>query len=64
MGFLKSMAAVTRCWPCDFRGKGGMSCTQALQFNWRDPVAARKKQQGGITIKPIIDVAAGSQTNS
>jgi len=55
---------VNRCWQHDTRDKGGMICTQALQRNRGEPIAARKKTQGGITIKMIIDVAVGSQTSS
>lgn len=62
MGILISTAAVSRCWLCGDRSKGGTSCTQALQRNRGEPAAAGKKHQGGITIKAIIDVAAGSQT--
>ncbi|MBK8953915.1 MAG: hypothetical protein IPM85_18435 [Chitinophagaceae bacterium] len=64
MGFPKSIAAVNRCWLCGNRSKGGMTRIQALLCNRGEPAAAGKKTQGGITIKMIIDVAAGSQTSS
>lgn len=64
MGILISAAAVIRCGQHGIRDKGGITCTQALQCNRGEPVATGKKHQGGITIKAIIDVAAGSQTCS
>lgn len=64
MGILISAAAVSRCRQCGTRDKGGITCIQALQCNRGEPAAARKKPQGGITIKTIIEVAAGSQTGS
>jgi len=63
-GILISTAAVNRRWLYGNRSKGGMTCIQALQCNRGEPIAARKKTQGGITIKMIIDVAVGSQTSS
>lgn len=59
-----STAVVNRCWQYGTRSKGGRIAIQALRCNKGDPAAARKKTQGGITIKLIIDVAAGSQTGS
>ena len=53
-GVLTSVAAVNRCWPHGNRSKGGWIATQALACNRGEPAAAREKQQGGITIKPII----------
>ena len=64
MGIPISIAAVSRRWLCGNRSKGGMTRIQALLCNRGDPEAAGKKTQGGITIKTIIDAAAGSQTSS
>lgn len=64
MGFPMSTAAVNRCWLYGNRSKGGMTCIQALPCNRGEPAVARKKPQGGITIKMIIDVTVGSQTSS
>jgi hypothetical protein len=63
MGFPMSATAVNRCWWHDFRGKGGMTCIQALLCNRGEPMVAGKKAQGGITIKTIIEVIIGSQTS-
>ena len=59
-----SVAVVSRFWPHGNRSKGGRIATQALPCNRGEPEAAGEKQQGGIIIKPIIHVAAGSQTVS
>lgn len=53
-----------RSWSIDLGINGGRCCIKALQFNWCDTVGVRNKQQGGTTIKPIIDLPAGSQTKS
>jgi hypothetical protein len=59
-----STAAVNRSRLCGNRSKGGMTHPQALPCNRGEPAVAGKKTQGGITIKTIIDVTAGSQTSS